>query len=75
VAFTPDAGMAAIAALHSNRYQAVDLTQYFCDGVNCFPVIGGALVYRDTLGHITPAFSKSLGPFLLRKVQLALVRR
>jgi hypothetical protein len=64
-----DVGGLAVAALHSRRYRYVDLTHYFCDAVNCFPVIGGALVPRDVLGHITPAFSLSLGPFLLREVR------
>lgn len=73
VALTEDAATTAVAQLHSPRYQAVDLSQYFCDDLNCFPVIGGALVYRDVLGHITVAFSDSLGPFLLRKVQLLML--
>lgn len=69
VALTEDAGARAVQELGSKRYQLVDLTQFFCDDVNCFPVIGGALVYRDVLGHITVAFSRSLGPFLLSDVR------
>jgi hypothetical protein len=64
-----DVGGLAVKALHSRRYEFVDLTQYFCDAVSCPPVIGGALVPRDALGHITPLYSASLGPFLLRRVQ------
>jgi hypothetical protein len=64
-----DVGGLAVKALHSRRYEFVDLTPYFCDATICPPVIGGALVPRDVLGHITPAFSTSLGPFLLRRLQ------
>ncbi len=31
----------------------------------CFPVVGGALVHRDE-SHLTPAFSATLGPFVLQ---------
>jgi hypothetical protein len=72
-ALTPDVGGAAVAALHSKRYAFVDLSQYFCDAQSCYPVVGGALVYRDTDGHITPAFSATLGPYLFRKVQILMV--
>jgi SGNH domain (fused to AT3 domains) len=64
-----DIGGLAVKALHSKRYAFVDMTQYFCDAAICPPIIGGALVPRDGLGHITPAFAASLGPFLLRRLQ------
>ena len=62
-------GGLAVRALRSKRYEFVDLTSYFCDAAICPPVIGGALVPRDVLGHITPAFSTSLGPLLLRRIR------
>jgi hypothetical protein len=68
-ALTADAGVEAVQLLHSKRYQSIDMSQYFCDAQNCFPVVGGGLVYRDTVGHMTVAFSRSLGPYLLRAVQ------
>jgi hypothetical protein len=72
-ALTTDVGGAAVAALHSKRYAYVDMSQYFCDAALCYPVVGGVLVYRDIDGHITPAYSASLGPYLFRKVQLLMV--
>lgn len=47
------------------RVQVVDLTSRICDARRCFPVVGGALVHRDET-HVTPAFSASLGPFIMR---------
>ena len=47
----------------ASRY--VDLTRYFCDSRTCFPVIGGALVYKDAT-HITSVYGRTLGPYLLR---------
>jgi hypothetical protein len=64
-----DTGVAAAKALHSRRYAAIDLTEYFCDAKRCYPVIGGARVYRDPFGHITTAYSRTLGPYLLRAVR------
>jgi hypothetical protein len=69
-----DTAVTAAAALHSRRYQSVDLTSYFCDRKDCYPVIGGVLVYRDPYGHITETYAKSLGPFLLRKVRRLMAR-
>jgi hypothetical protein len=64
-----DAAVATVQQLHSKRYQSVDLTDFFCGARDCYPAIGGLLVYRDIFGHITVAYSTSLGPFLLRKVR------
>jgi hypothetical protein len=63
-----DAPYLAALRLHSSRVRIVDLTPFFCDSRLCYPVVGGALVYRD-IGHLTDAFSASLGPFLLRAVE------
>ena len=59
-----DAAVAA-AQRHPPRVRYVNLTRYFCDGRACFPVIGGALVYKDA-NHITSVYGKTLGPYLLR---------
>lgn len=66
----PDPEVVAAARLGSARVRVVDLTQFFCDAIRCYPVIGGALVYRD-IGHLTDEFSTSLGPFLRRAVDPA----
>jgi hypothetical protein len=61
---------AAGAALHSSgRVRLIDLTRYFCDRTRCFPVIGGAYVYRD-FNHMNPVFAATLGPYLLRAMRL-----
>ena len=39
-----DPNVVAAERLHSPRVQVVDLTQYFCGSVLCYPVIGGVLV-------------------------------
>jgi hypothetical protein len=62
-----DAALLAARAVSSSRVRFVDLTPFFCDARLCYPVVGGVLVYRD-IGHMTDAFSVSLGPYLLRAV-------
>jgi hypothetical protein len=57
----------AASRMPASLVRSVDLTPIFCDGGSCYPVIGGALVFRDQ-NHMTAAFSTTLGPFLARKV-------
>ena len=64
-----DAGGGAVQAMASPRFRFVDFTPFFCTTTSCLPVVGGALVYRDAQGHITPAFARTVGPYLLRRVQ------
>ncbi|QEC49539.1 hypothetical protein FSW04_19495 [Baekduia soli] len=63
----PDPLVTAARRLHSPRVQVVDLTRLFCGESSCYPVIGGALVFRDE-NHMTAVFSATLGPFLRRAV-------
>jgi hypothetical protein len=63
-ALLPDPLTEAATALGSERVRSIDLTPFFCDAHLCYPVVGGALVYKD-LSHITTTFSTSLGPYLL----------
>ena len=56
----------AASRMPASRVRSIDLTRLFCDR-DCYPVIGGALVFRDQ-NHMTAAFSTTLGPFLQRKV-------
>lgn len=74
-AIVRDTAVAAAARLRSPRFRSVDLTEHFCDRANCFAVVGGARVYADTLGHLTQTYSRSLGPYLLRKVRRLLRAR
>lgn len=50
--------------LRSPHVRVIDLTSHVCDARLCYPVVGGALVHRNET-HMTPAFSASLGPFIL----------
>ncbi|MDP2710513.1 MAG: SGNH hydrolase domain-containing protein [Solirubrobacteraceae bacterium] len=68
VAVRPDPLVAAARSLRSPRVQVIDLTRHFCSARVCFPVVGGVLVHRDAT-HLTPAFSATLGPFILRALE------
>jgi hypothetical protein len=65
LALEPDPLAAAARDMHTPRVRIIDLTSQVCDALRCFPVVGGALVHRDET-HVTPAFSATLGPFILR---------
>ena len=49
------------------RVQVADLSNVFCGPRTCHPVIGGALVHRDT-EHLNRLFVASLSPYLLQTV-------
>jgi SGNH domain (fused to AT3 domains) len=66
-ALKPDPAAVAARELHSPRIGVIDMTRFFCGARYCYPVVGGALVYRDAT-HITRVFAVSLGPYLLREV-------
>lgn len=59
-----DIEVVAAERIRSSRVQIADLTNFFCDSRRCYPVVGGALVYKDA-GHLNSVFSTTLGPFLL----------
>jgi hypothetical protein len=60
---------AATAARRSKdpRVHLIDMTDFFCGPQLCYPVIGGALVHKDTT-HMSLTYGLSLGPYLLREV-------
>ena len=60
----PDPGATAARA-RAPRARALDFTRFFCGRTRCFPVIGGAYVYKDD-NHMNAVFAASLGPFVLR---------
>jgi hypothetical protein len=62
-----DPAVVAAARMRSPRVQSIDMTSFFCDRRRCYPVIGGALVYKN-IDHITDVYAATLGPFLLRRV-------
>jgi peptidoglycan/LPS O-acetylase OafA/YrhL len=63
----PDPQVIAARAGHSPRLQVVDLTRVLCSTRVCFPVIGGALVYKDR-HHFTLVFAETLAGPLGREV-------
>ena len=66
-----DPAVAAARDARAGRPTAViDLTSVFCGRKTCLPVIGGALVYKDT-HHVTPTFSATLGPLVDRALDEA----
>jgi hypothetical protein len=67
-ALGPDPAAAAARRAHSARIQTIDMSSFFCSPEKCFPVVGGALVYKD-ISHLTDVFSSTLGPYLLRKIR------
>ena len=58
----------AAAAREGSRVRTIDMTRYFCSDERCYPVVGGALVYKD-ISHLTDVFASTLGPPLLRKIR------
>ena len=62
-----DPAVAAARRTHSLRVRVLDMTPFFCDRTHCYPVVGGALVHKDT-DHITAIFAKTLGRFMLPMV-------
>jgi hypothetical protein len=60
---------AAVAAAHVGRrgVQTIDVTRLLCDRRSCFPVIGGALVYKD-IHHFTAVFAATLAPFVTHRL-------
>ena len=67
-ALEEDPAVVAARKEHSPRVQAIDLTSVLCSSRLCYPVIGGALVYKD-LHHFTVVFAKTLAPPLERKLE------
>ncbi len=59
---------ATAARRRGDRARLVDLTRHFCDAASCFPVVGGAYVYKDD-NHMNTVFATTLGPFLLRHLR------
>ncbi len=58
---------AAAARQRPARVRLLDFTRHFCDRARCYPVVGGAYVYKDD-NHMNTVFATTLGPFLLRRL-------
>ena len=66
-ALDPDPAFTAARRSRARRVRAVDLTSIFCDRRYCYPVIGGALAFKDPT-HMSGVFATTLGPVLLRRL-------
>lgn len=64
-----DAAVVAAQRRNSHRVRVIDMSRFFCGAERCYPVIGGALVYKDDQ-HITEIFATTLGPYLQRAIGL-----
>jgi len=72
-ALKSDPAAQAVRQAGDPRVGLVDLTPFFCSRQLCFPVVGGALVHKDTT-HLTLTFGTTLGPYLLRAIDALLGR-
>ncbi len=52
-----------LPALPSNIVDTIDVTDVFCDGEYCYPVIGNVIAYFDRK-HLSATFSRSFVPVL-----------
>jgi hypothetical protein len=68
-----DPAVSAARRMKSKRVHVLDMTPFFCDSTHCYPVVGGALVHKDS-SHITAVFARTLGRFMLRMVDQAFRR-
>ncbi|MEV0952718.1 acyltransferase family protein [Promicromonospora sp. NPDC050249] len=62
----------AAAARDVPGAHVVDLTDLYCAAGECPSVIGNVVVYRDTGGHITGTWARTLGPYAVERIQAAL---
>ena len=67
-----DPAAEAAARLRSPRVSTIDLNDFLCDARRCYPVIGGALVYKDTT-HLLEPFMRSLTPYFQTRPRAAVV--
>jgi len=70
IVLNADPAVVAARGLRSRHVKVVDMTRYFCSPRRCFPVVGGALVYKDE-EHLTDVFATTLGPYLLKASERA----
>jgi hypothetical protein len=67
-ALAADPAIGVARSLRSRRIRPIDLSSLFCAPRNCYPVVGGIQVYADVFGHITAAYMRTVGPYLLRRL-------
>lgn len=67
-ALLPDPESVAAHRHGDPRVHVIDLSRFMCSPRLCLPVVGGALVNKDT-GHMTSDFALTLAPYLWRALQ------
>ena len=58
-----DRAAQAAKRLAPPRVATIDLNRLLCDTRRCYPIIGGALVYKDTT-HLLDPLMRSLTPYV-----------
>jgi peptidoglycan/LPS O-acetylase OafA/YrhL len=66
-ALARDPHVTAARRITGRQVQVVDMTPFICDKRTCYPVVGGALVYKDQ-NHLTEVFARTLGPYLAKEI-------
>jgi peptidoglycan/LPS O-acetylase OafA/YrhL len=61
------------AAAGADGVTLLDFTDVFCDETTCFPVVGGANLYRDQ-DHLTVTFVDTLAPWYTAAVEEAIAK-
>ncbi|GGN80334.1 acyltransferase [Agrococcus terreus] len=51
--------------------ELVEVADLYCSGDSCPAAIGGVLVYRDAVGHVTATYMRSAGPTLVERIATA----
>lgn len=60
LSYDPQPG--AVAQLNRPDVTLIDFTNVYCDDRECFPMLGGVTIYRDT-SHLTNTFARTLEPY------------
>ena len=59
------------AASIAEGVEAVEVSDLYCTEHECPASIGGVLVYRDAVGHVTATYMRTIAPALLERVESA----
>jgi len=68
IAEPPDPQVVAAIAMHTSRFESIDVNNEICGPNYCYPVVGGALVLKD-LTHMTRTFARTLAPEVMSELQ------
>jgi peptidoglycan/LPS O-acetylase OafA/YrhL len=63
----PDPAAVAAKQTKDKRIELIDVSPFICSTRFCYPVVGGALVLKDS-SHLTRVFAQTLGPYVKREV-------